>query len=209
VKVTRDERGLTKDFILESNYPRFGNNNNDVDKLAIDITKLINKMISGRSYYRNAKPKIGINSYGMNIVFGKNTGSTPDGRFKGSSYSIGINPISNIGADNLISALNSILKVPSNLCANGITTTLNIIPSALSSNNSLEKIMKLLDEFFNKNGSHLEINIIDQNRLLEAYNNSNKYQSLVLRNSGCLILYNNLTFEQKDDLMDRTFYKNV
>ena len=209
VKVTRDEKGIVNDYAIGNKFPRFGNDIEDVDKLAIDIIKLVNKIVSGRNYYRNAKPKIGINSYNMNVIFGKNTGSTPDGRFKEMPFSVGVNPISNIDSNGFITSLNSILKIPSNLCTNGIITTLNINPGVLGSKNSesSDKIIKVLDSFFDEKGRHIEINIIDKNILLEAYNNPLKYDGLVLRNSGCLILYKNLSSEQRDNLIDRTFHK--
>ena len=211
VKAVRNEKGIATDFNVDTKFPCFGTDKEEVDKLATDIIKLFNKIVSERSYYRNAKPKVGINTYGMNIIFGKKTGTTPDGRFIGIPYSTGVNPVSNVDSNGFIASLNSILKIPSNLCTNGIITTLNLNHGVLGSKNSdsSEKAIKIIDSFFEEKGRHLEINIIDKNDLLNASSNPKEYENIVLRNSGCLILYRNLSQEQRENLIDRTFHKSL
>lgn len=209
VKVNRNENGISTDFIVENKFPRFGNNSDEADRLALDIVKLFNKLVLEHHFYRNAKPKIGIESMGLNIVYGNNTGATPDGRFKGVAYAPGVNPISNVDCNGVLASLKSIMKIPSILCKNGIITTLNVNHNALGSKKSerAENIIGLLDGYFSQNGSHLEMNIIDRNILLEAANNEKQYDYLVIRNSGCAFRFIDLTETQQDDLADRTFHK--
>lgn len=209
VKVNRDENGLSKDFVVQDKFSRFGNNLDDVDKLAQDIIKLYYRYINDINYYRNAKPQVGISSGGLNIVYGKNTGATPDGRFPNVAFSTGINPTSNVDCNGLLKCLNSIIKIPKELCSAGIITTLNINSSTLGTKLSecYESLIKILDEFFNKNGSQIEFNILDKNDLLEAYNKNDRFNNLIIRNCGYSIRYADLTDEQQDDLIDRTYHK--
>lgn len=209
VKVNRDENGLSKDFIVQDKFSRFGNNSDDVDKLAQDVIKLYYRFINEFSYYRNAKPKVGVSSGGLNIVYGKNTGATPDGRFSSVPYSTGINPTSNVDCNGLLNSLGSILKIPRGLCNAGVITTFNINSSALGTKLSecIEGLVKILDDFFDKNGIQIEFNILDKNDLLEAYNKNDKFNNLVIRNSGYSIRYSDLTDEQQDSLIDSTYHK--
>lgn len=209
VKVNRDENGLSKDFVVQDKFSRYGNNLDDVDKLAHDIIKLYSRFINEYNYYRNAKPKIGINSGGLNLVYGKNTGATPDGRFPNVAFSIGVNPTSNVDCNGVLNSLKSILKIPRELCSAGIITTLNINSSAFGNKTSecSENIVKLLDEFFYKNGNQIEFNIIDKNELLEAYNKNDKFNDLIVRNCGYSIRYSDLTDDQQDNLIDMTYHK--
>ncbi len=209
VKVNRDENGLSKDFIVKDKYSRFGNNLDDVDKLAHDIIKLYSRFINEYNYYRNAKPKIGISSSGLNLVYGKNTGATPDGRFSNVPFAMGVNPTSNVDSNGVLNCLKSILKIPKELCSAGIITTLNINSSALGNKTSeySENIIRLLDEFFYKNGNQVEFNIMDKNDLLEAYNKNDKFNNLIVRSCGYSIRYSDLNDEQQDNLIDMTYHK--
>lgn len=209
VVVKRNENGISTDFSTNDKFPRFGNNIDEVDKIAFDIVRLYYKLVSEKSFYRNAKVKIGIDSNGMNIVYGKNTGATPDGRFSGVVLASGANPTSNVDNNGILSSLKSIIKLPRDICSNGIVTTLNITPGALGTKKSerCENIVALLDNYFESNGVQLEINIIEKNEMLEAFNNGDKYSNFVIRNSGCAVKYCNLTTNQQDCLVDRTYHK--
>lgn len=208
VHVNRDEKGIAIDFTADSKFPRFGINDDQADKLAIDIIKLINKEVREHHLYRNAKAKVGIESLGLNLVYGINTGATPDGRFKGVPYNIGINPVSNVDCNGILSSLKSVMKIPSSLCLNGMITTINISANALGEKKSerAENIIGLLDGYFMQNGSQIEINILDKKLLLAAQKDEEKYSHLVLRNGGYIVRYNDLTEKQQDDIVDRTFH---
>lgn len=209
VLVKRDENGLSTDFQSQDKFPRFGNDLDEVDKIASDIVKLYYKILLTKSFYRNAKVKLGIDSNGMNVIYGKNTGATPDGRFKLVALPSAANPTSNVDNSGLFASLKSILKLPSKACTNGIVTTVNITPGALGSKKteSVENIISILDNYFENGGNHLELNILEKNEMLQAFNNGNKYSNFVIRNSGCAIKYCNLTSDQQDSLVDRTYHK--
>lgn len=206
VTVNRDENDLSIDFTVSGSYPRYGNNEEKADKLAGDIIKLFNKEVREHQLYRNAKPKVGIESLGMDVLFGLKTGATPDGRFKSTILSVAANPTSNVDRNGLLASLKSTMKLPSNLCLNGIVTTMNILPNAVgtSKEERVENLIGLLDGYFNQNGNHLEINILERNTLLDASKISDS--SLVLRNGGYSIRYSELTKNQQDALVDRTFH---
>ena len=209
VKVNRDEKGLSKDFVVQDKFPRYGNNIDEVDKLASDIIKLYYKFINEHNYYRNAKPKVGVSSGGLNLIYGKNTGATPDGRFSNAAYSLGVNPTSNVDCNGVLNSLKSVLKIQKEVCSAGVIITLNVNSSAFGNKNSecSENIVKLLDEFFNNNGNQIEFNIIDKSVLLDAYNKNDKFNNLIVRNCGYSIRYSDLTDEQQDNLIDMTYHK--
>ena len=211
VKVKRNENGISTDFISNGKFPRFGINDKNVDNIGVEVVKLCNKIINEHKYYRNAKPKVGINSFGTNIIFGKNTGATPDGRFSNASYSIGVNPTSKVDNVGVLDSLNSVLKIPSNYCLNGIVNTLNVNHGVFGSKNSEseDKIIKFLDSFFEEKGRQIEINIIDRNDIMNALNNDSIARDLYLRNSGYLIKFSELNVEQKNDILDSTYHKGL
>lgn len=209
VSVNRDERGICTDFTPDNSFYRFGNDKDEVDSLAIDIIKLIYKIISNQRFYRNAKFKIGINSLGLNVVFGNMTGATPDGRFKNSAFAPCANPDSHVDSTGLLNSLKSVMKLPYIICNAGIITTLNVNHGALGTKKSerVESIVTLFDEYFENNGSYMEMNIIDKSILLDNSNRDRRRGNLILRNSGCLVNYSKLDLEFQEDLMNRTFHK--
>ena len=209
VAVNRDENGISTEFVPDNKFYRFGNDKDEVDNLTIDIVKLINKIINEHRFYRNAKVKIGINSLGLNVVFGNCTGATPDGRFKNTPFAPGANPDSHVDSTGLLNSLKSVMKLPYDLCNGGIVTTLNVNHSALGTKKSerVESIVTLFDEYFNNNGTYIEMNLIDKAVLLEAANRDRRKGSVILRNSGCLVDYSKLSNEFQEDLMNRTFHK--
>lgn len=206
VAIKRREDGIVSDFSVDKNFPRFGNNLDEVDSIAVDIVKLFNQLVREHHFYRNAKAKIEIASYGLNVVYGKNTGATPDGRFSKVVYSQGVSPTSQVSEKGLISSLKSVIKIPISLCSGGIVNTLNINYSAFGSKKGerIDNIASFLDDFFSQNTSHLEINIIDKNIILD-----NKFDNLILRNNGYLVLYDELNEDQQESIVDSTFYKEM
>ena len=209
VMVKRNENGLSKDFVVQDKFSRYGNNIDEVDKLASDIIKLYSRFINEHNYYRNAKPKIGVSSGGLNLVYGKNTGATPDGRFSNVAFSFGVYSTSNVDCSGVLNSLKSVLKIPTEICSAGIVTTFNINSSVFGNKNSecSENIIELLDEFFDNNGNQIEFNIMDKNVLLDAYNKNDKFNNLIVRNGGYSIRYSDLTDEQQDNLIDMTYHK--
>ncbi len=209
VSVNRDEQGISNDFIVEGKFPRFGNNEEKADKLAVDIIRLFNKEINEHHLYRNAKAKVGIESASMNVTYGINTGATPDGRFKGIPFSIGANPVSNVDQNGLLNSLKSIIKIPNVLCSNGIITSVNVTSNALGTNQSerTDNIVGLLDGYFNQNGSHLEINIIERNILIDSLKEGNTNK--IIRNGGYVVRYADLNSIQQEALVDKTYHSKL
>lgn len=211
VTVKRDENGISKDFITDSKFPRFGINDNNADSIAAEIVKICNKIISEHNYYRNAKPKVGINSYGTDMIFGNNTGATPDGRFANTSFSNGVNPTSKVDNVGVLDSLNSILKISNDYCLNGICNTLNVNNDVFGEKNSesSDKIVKFLDSFFSENGKQIELNIVDRNKLQEALTKDNLANDIFMRNSGYIIRFGELNEEQQNNILDSTFHKGL
>ena len=209
VSVTRDDRGICTEYTPDSMFYRFGNDKDEVDSLAIDIIRVINKIMSEQRFYRNAKIKLGVNSLGLNVVFGDITGATPDGRFKNTPFAPCANPDSHVDSTGLLNSLKSVMKLPCSICNGGIITTINVNHGALGTKRSerVESIVTLFDEYFENKGSYMEMNIIDKSLLLENVNRDKRRGNLVLRNSGCLVNYSKLSSDFQDDLMNRTFHK--
>ena len=209
VTVNRDENGISTEFIPDNKFNRYGNDKDEVDNLTIDIVKLINKIINEHRFYRNAKTKIGINSIGLNVIFGNCTGATPDGRFKSSPFAPGANPDSHVDSTGLLNSLKSVMKLPYDFCNGGIVTTLNVNHSALGTKKSerVESLVTLFDEYFNNKGTYIEMNLIDKSVLQEAANRDRRKESIILRNSGCLVDFSKLNSDFQEDLMNRTFHK--
>ena len=200
VKINRDEAGNAIDYVVEGKFPRFGNDDENADKLASDIIKIFNKEISNHPLYRNCRAKIGVTSLGLNIVYGNNTGATPDGRFKGVPYNTGINPTSNADNKGLLVSLKSIMKIDNNLCPGGLVTTVNVVNQVLGEKRSEKSnnLIGLLDGFFNGKGDFIEINILDKAMLMEAQDNPLKFSKFVIRNGGMLLRFNDLDSQVKE-----------
>ncbi len=209
VQVNRDENGLSTDFVIKDSFPRFGLGDVTVDKLASDTIKMISKELQSHHMYRNATIKMGIASSFLNVVCGTNTGATPDGRFKGAPFAFNANPISNIDNKSLINSLKSVMRLPSNLCQNGIVTTVNTTANTLGTkrNERANNMMVLLDSFFGQKGTHIEFNLIDKKVLLDAKDNDKKGSDIVLRSGGCAIRYKELSTQQQESLIDQTYHE--
>lgn len=209
VHVNRDDKGLTTDFNIDGSFPKFGNNQDEADRIASDIIKLFNKELRNHHMYRNAKIKVGVETVGLNMVYGNNTGLTPNGRFKGVPYAIGACPVGNADTKGLLSSLKSVMKLPKELCTNGIITTVNISGNALGSKKSerAENIIGLLDSYFNQNGSQLEINIIDKSTITSAIKDDRNYTNLVLHNGGFAVRFKDIDNNLSNDLAERTFHE--
>lgn len=209
VSVNRDEHGISNDFIVEGKFPRFGNNEEQADKLAVDIIRLFNKEINEHHMYRNAKVKVGLESASMNVTYGINTGATPDGRFKGIPFSIGANPVSNVDQNGLLNSLKSVMKIPNVLCSNGIITSINANLNAFGNNQNdrINNIIGLLDGYFNQNGSHIEINIIERNVLMDSLKEGRLNK--IIRNGGYVVRYADLNSVQQEALVDKTYHSKL
>ena len=208
VRVKRDERGITSLFDAEKDFPKYGNNDDRVDSLAIDVINRFYKEIRKHQLYRNAEPTLSLLTITSNVMYGNNTGATPDGRAKGVPFAPGANPTQGNDKSGAIASLSSVAKIPYTLCLDGISNTFSIVPDALGpEEDRVSNLVHILDGYFKQGGHHLNVNVLDRQMLIDAMNNRNKYPNLTIRISGYAVNFNNLTRKQQEEVISRTFHE--
>ncbi|WP_237385267.1 formate C-acetyltransferase [Xenorhabdus sp. Sc-CR9] len=216
VSPIRDEDGLAVDFNIEGEYPQFGNNDSRVDDIACDLVERFMKKIQKLQTYRNASPTQSVLTITSNVVYGKKTGNTPDGRRAGAPFGPGANPMHGRDQKGAVASLTSVAKLPFAYAKDGISYTFSIIPNALGKDDDVRKanLAGLMDGYFHheadiEGGQHLNINVMNREMLLDAMENPEKYPQLTIRVSGYAVRFNSLTKEQQRDVITRTFTKTM
>ena len=211
VKVVRNEEGLAVDYKVEGEYPQFGNDDDRVDNIAVDIVRIFIKKLRKHQTYRNAKTTMSILTITSNVVYGKNTGSTPDGRRAGEPFGPGANPLHGRDTHGALAVLNSIAKLPYRHSEDGISYTFSIAPKALgkSDEDKITNLVTMLDGFFTKEGHHINVNVFDRELLLDAMDHPEKYPQLTIRVSGYAVHFTKLTREQQLDVINRTIQESI
>lgn len=211
VKPIRDEDGIAIDFEIEGDFPKFGNDINDVDLIARNITKLFMEKFERQKTYRNARPTLSILTITSNVVYGKHTGATPDGRAKGVPFGPGANPVHGRDENGALAVLNSIAKLPYKFAQDGISYTFAITPKTLGNTDEakISNLTSLLDSYFVKLPHHINVNVFDSSLLKDAMDHPEKYPQLTIRVSGYAVNFTKLTREQQLDVINRTIHERI
>ena len=211
VKVIRDETGLATDFKIEGDFPKYGNDDDRVDQIAVEVQKRFMDKLRKQKTYRNSKPTMSILTITSNVVYGKKTGNTPDGRRAGAPFGPGANPIHGRDVNGALAVLNTIAKLPYRHSEDGISYTFAITPSTLgkSMKERVKNLTALLDGYFVQLSHHINVNVFDRALLLDAMDHPEKYPQLTIRVSGYAVNFVKLTREQQLDVINRTIHEKI
>ena len=209
VTPVRDENGYIIDFKTEGDFPKFGNDDDRVDMIAKDLTHLVITELRKTPTYRNAEHTLSVLTITSNVMYGKHTGATPDGRKAGAPFAPGANPMHNREENGALASLNSVAKLSYDDCRDGISNTFSITPDTLgrTGDERVKNLVSVLDGYFAKKAHHINVNVLNRQTLIEAYNDPTAYPNLTIRVSGYAVNFHKLSREQQREVISRTFHE--
>ena len=211
VKVIRDETGLAVDYQVEGDFPKYGNDDDRVDNIAVDIVKSFLRKLQKHHTYRGSKHTLSILTITSNVVYGKNTGNTPDGRRAGEPFGPGANPLHGRDSNGALAVMNTIAKLPYEYSEDGISFTFSITPAALGKDEKsrTNNLVSMLDGYFKQTGHHINVNVFNRELLMDAMEHPENYPQLTIRVSGYAVNFIKLTREQQLDVINRTIHERI
>ena len=211
VKVIRNEQGLAVDYEVEGDFPKYGNDDDRVDSIAVDIVKSFERKLESHHTYRNSKPTLSVLTITSNVVYGKATGNTPDGRRAGEPFGPGANPLHGRDIEGAVVVMNTIAKLPFDYASDGISYTFAITPNTLGKdeNTQIDNLKNLLDGYFMQTGHHINVNVFNRALLEDAMEHPENYPQLTIRVSGYAVNFVKLTREQQLDVIHRTIHERM
>ena len=211
VNVIRNDDGLATEYEIEGDFPKYGNDDDRVDEIAVNLVKNFMKKLEGHITYRNSKPTQSILTITSNVVYGKNTGNTPDGRRTGAPFGPGANPLHGRDTNGALAVMNTIAKLPYEYSEDGISFTFSITPGTLGKDEETKigNLVSMLDGYFMQSGHHINVNVFDRALLVDAMEHPEKYPQLTIRVSGYAVNFVKLTREQQLDVINRTIHEKI